>query len=421
MNEMHDTSQVKKILEGMEGVTLEDEVVLVPLKGSASMRADGLYGANNRLINTNTRMVVAWYGKLEQLPRPTTTRSKAAARRGKASGGSSGCSSGGSVSRAAAVGQQVQLIDGRGVGTIVGGGHGFSRVKLADGGDCLNLRASLFNRLDAAAVPTATVPVLQKGQKQEAAEHTEEVSVAETQALQLARGSASAASASLEWHGKAWEWRGRQLAVATAEASSQVSTQLRLEGPRRPQSPQPHEWRAAVGQRVEVFWSHEQEWYAATVQRCVREETSVWSVLYDDGVLAEERLGGRHTRPLLPATTKQADSAGTAVVTPAQEAGAVAAPTFRQSTHLPAMADASALPDDSTDWATYWGELSPEQQVLIKPPHRPGRGNHGTQRFNWRSVTWVAASPQQKSRHGAQALAARGAGARRARRCMSRD
>ena len=53
----------------MESVTLEDEVVFIPGHGSGPMRAGKLFGASNRLVNTHTRMIVAWYGSIDELPR----------------------------------------------------------------------------------------------------------------------------------------------------------------------------------------------------------------------------------------------------------------------------------------------------------------------------------------------------------------
>jgi hypothetical protein len=51
-------------------VHVVDEIVLVPPLGSAMMRAGNMYGKNCSLVNTNTRLVVGWYGDLAARPGP---------------------------------------------------------------------------------------------------------------------------------------------------------------------------------------------------------------------------------------------------------------------------------------------------------------------------------------------------------------
>ena len=62
--------EVKKILDAIDGVTLQDEIVLQPPPKTGLMRAGTLYsGSGCKLINNNTRIVVAWKGDAKDIPR----------------------------------------------------------------------------------------------------------------------------------------------------------------------------------------------------------------------------------------------------------------------------------------------------------------------------------------------------------------
>ena len=60
---------IKRILKALPGVSIENEIVVVGPLGSAPMRWAGLYRSRSALTNTNTRIVVAWKGDRDQLPR----------------------------------------------------------------------------------------------------------------------------------------------------------------------------------------------------------------------------------------------------------------------------------------------------------------------------------------------------------------
>ena len=60
--------EVKKILEAIDGVWLQDEIVCVPPFATAMMRASLLFRNKSHLTNHNTRMVVAWKGRESEIP-----------------------------------------------------------------------------------------------------------------------------------------------------------------------------------------------------------------------------------------------------------------------------------------------------------------------------------------------------------------
>ena len=60
--------EVKKILEGIDGVSLQDEIVCVPPLASGAMRFTSAFSNKSHLTNQNTRMVVAWKGRDVDIP-----------------------------------------------------------------------------------------------------------------------------------------------------------------------------------------------------------------------------------------------------------------------------------------------------------------------------------------------------------------
>jgi hypothetical protein len=63
--------EVKTILNNIDGVSLQDEVVMVSGDGgSGAMRMDQSY-RRCQLVNTNTRLVVAWKGNRSSMPSAT--------------------------------------------------------------------------------------------------------------------------------------------------------------------------------------------------------------------------------------------------------------------------------------------------------------------------------------------------------------
>jgi hypothetical protein len=93
---------------------------------------------------------------------------------------------------------------------------------------------------------------------------------------------------------------------------------MRLEPARRPVSPQPSDWipEPGFGQRVEVQWDDPPGWYAGTVVSEARgsshQELVHRQILYDDGAVTMEQLGGRRTRPISTAHPNQQPSTGVA-------------------------------------------------------------------------------------------------------------
>ena len=68
--ERFDMELETKVIMRDLSVHIVDEIVLVPPLGSAMMRAGNLYHKNCALVNTNTRLVVGWYGDLVARPGP---------------------------------------------------------------------------------------------------------------------------------------------------------------------------------------------------------------------------------------------------------------------------------------------------------------------------------------------------------------
>lgn len=119
--------------------------------------------------------------------------------------------------------------------------------------------------------------------------------------------------------------RGRRLPKRRKESdgiSSGTADQvmMRLEGSRRPRSPQRGEWSVSVGQRLEVWWSHDRRWYAATALECAAPDLAVWRVEYDDGTITFERLGGQQTRPIEAPVRRRPCKPPTHSIPPQQEA-----------------------------------------------------------------------------------------------------
>eukprot|EP01043_Picozoa_sp_COSAG02_P017200 COSAG02_NODE_775_length_17321_cov_16.653176_6_plen_149_part_00 len=60
--------EIKKILQDDLGLQLIDEIVLTPPHSTNMMRARTLYEAQCKLVNGNSRIVVAWKGHHSKIP-----------------------------------------------------------------------------------------------------------------------------------------------------------------------------------------------------------------------------------------------------------------------------------------------------------------------------------------------------------------
>jgi preprotein translocase subunit YajC len=60
--------EIKRIFRAMDGVTVVDEVVLLPPCGGSMLRAPNLFESHSKLINGNTRLIVAWKGDRHRIP-----------------------------------------------------------------------------------------------------------------------------------------------------------------------------------------------------------------------------------------------------------------------------------------------------------------------------------------------------------------